>query len=248
MSIVFKAIHPIFGRANKPLRPSYQQRSPYYWWWEFLRRNEEYAACCEAGGKGELNALYKDFGVVSNDNFKQWWMERGFRLFAEKPKPVKLMELDNPNEWDSTWTKNNVMVMAVPLDIPKRHLQGLFARLLMTRPTGQRGRKALSDRDASTAKYPLHRDVSIHTLRIQLAVYDAVIQSRSSDKKTPLADIGEKLKLVPKQNKRTIKDNEVIDETKRRAVLAATVSRHFRDAQRIIANTAKGQFPNSLDD
>ena len=28
-------------------------------------------------------------------------------------------------------------------------------------------------------------------------------------------------------------------------VLAATVSRHFKDAQRIVANTAKGQFPNS---
>jgi hypothetical protein len=36
-----------------------------------------------------------------------------------------------------------------------------------------------------------------------------------------------------------------MDAAKRRAVLAATVSRHFKDAQRIIANTAKGQFPNS---
>lgn len=243
MSIVFKAKHPVFGRGSKPLGVSYQQRSPYYWWWEFLRRNEDYKACCAAGGKGALAGLYADFGVVSNDDFKEWWAEHGFRLFAEKPKPVKLAELGSPSDWDSSWTSDNVMVVAVPLDIPKRNLQGFFARLLKVRHGGKRGRKALSDKDASTARYPLHRNVSIHTLRIQLTVYDAVIQARASEKKITLAQIGERLKLVPKTNKRT--QGEVMDAARRRAVMAATVSRHFKDAQRIIANTARGQFPNS---
>jgi hypothetical protein len=243
MSIVFKAKHPIFGRGKKPLGVSYQQRSPYYWWWEFLRRNKDYRACCEAGGTGELANLYADFGVVSNDNFKEWWTEHGFHLFAEKRKPVFLKELDTPSEWESSWTKDSVMVVAVPLDIPKRELQGFFSSLLKKRHGGKRGRKALSDSDASTARYPLHRNVSIHTLRIQLAVYDAVMEARTSEKKITLAQIGERLKLVPKTNKRT--KGEIMDAARRRAVLAATVSRHFKDAQRIIANTAKGQFPNS---
>jgi hypothetical protein len=243
MRIVFKAIHPIFGGGTKPLGVSYQQRSPYYWWWEFLRRNEDYVACCAAGGTGELAGLFTDFGVVSNDNFKEWWSEHGFRLFAEKAKPVKLAELASPNDWDTSWTQDSVMVVAVPLDIPKRNLQGFFARLLKDRHSGKRGRKALSDADASTARYPLYRNVSIHTLRIQLAVYDAVMEARTSDKKITLAQIGEWLKLVPKPNKQT--EGEVMDAARRRSVLAATVSRHFKDAQRIIANTALGQFPNS---
>jgi hypothetical protein len=243
MGIVFKAHHPVFGRGNKPLGVSYQQRSPYYWWWAFLGRNEDYRACSAAGGTGELAGLYADFGVVSNDNFKEWWVQHGFRLFSEKPKPVKLAELDSPSEWDGSWTKEQVMVVAVPLDIPKRNLQGFFAELLKKRHGGKRGRKALSDKDASTARYPLHRNVSIHTLRIQLAVYDAVMEARVSEKKITLAQIGERLKLVPKTNRKT--QTEVMDAARRRAVLAATVSRHFKDAQRIIANTAKGQFPNS---
>ncbi len=208
-----------------------------------MRRNDDYRACCAAGGTGELAGLYADFGVVSNDNFKEWWTAHGFRLFAEQRKPVFLKELDTPSEWDSSWGKDSVMVVAVPLDIPKRNLQGFFAELLKKRHRGKRGRKALSDPDASNARYPLHRNVSIHTLRIQLAVYDAVVAARASDKKITLAQIGEKLKLVPKTNKRT--EGEVMDAAKRRAVLAATVSRHFKDAQHIIANTAKGQFPNS---
>ncbi len=243
MSIVFKAKHPVFGRGKKPLGLSYQQRSPYYWWWEFLRRNVEYADCCAAGGTGELAELYADFGVVSNDNFKEWWTEHGFRLFAEKAKPVKLAELNSPSDWESSWTKDSVMVVAVPLDIPKRNLQGFFAELLKRRHGGKRGRKALSDSDASSARYPLHRNVSIHTLRIQLAVYDAVLAAKASDKKITLAQIGERLKLVPKTTRKT--ETEVMDAARRRSVLAATVSRHFKDAQRIVANTAKGQFPNS---
>jgi hypothetical protein len=243
MGIVFKAQHPAFGRGDKPLSISYQQRSPYYWWWAFLRRSEAYLACCAAGGTGKLAPLYVDFGDVSNDNFKAWWNERGFTLFAEKRKPVFLTELDDPSAWDSTWSKDSVMVVAVPLDISKRHLQGFFAALLAKRHEGKRGRKALSDSDASTARYPLHRNVSIHTLRIQLAVYDAVMAARGSEKKITLAQIGANLKLVPKSNSRT--RDEVLDADKRRAVLAATVSRHFKDAQSIIANTAIGRFPSS---
>ena len=243
MSVVFKAKHPLFGRSTTPLGVSYQQRSPYYWWWEFLRRNEDYKACCAAGGTGVLAGLYADFGDVSNDTFKDWWNERGYRLFAEKRKPVLLTELDAPNEWDTSWTKDSVMVVAVPLDIPKRNLMEFFSALLAKRHGGKRGRKALSDSDASTARYPLHRNVSIHTLRIQLAVYDAVMEAKLGDKKLTLAQIGEKLKLVPKSNKRT--EGEAMDAARRRAVLASSVSRHFKDVQHIIDNTANGRFPCS---
>ena len=245
MSIVFKAQHPVFGRGSKTLGLAYQQRSPYYWWWEFLRRNEEYRACCSAGGTGELSMLYADFGVVSNDTFKDWWTAHGFYLFAEKTKPQFLEELKSPAEWKADWTDENVMVLAVPLDIPKRHLQGFFARLLKARHAGKRGRKALSDKDASTARYPLHRNVSIHTLRIQLAVYDAVMAKKRGEVKRTLAQIGADLQLVKSAMPHS-KDLRHEAEMKR-SVMAATVSRHFKDAQRIVANTALGQFPNSSD-
>lgn len=210
-----------------------------------MRRNADYAECCAGDGKGALAGLYTDFGVVSNDNFKAWWNANGYRLFAEQRKPVKLAELDIPSDWDASWSKEQVMVVAVPLDMPKRNLQGFFSKLLKKRHAGKRGRKALSDSDASNARYPLHRNVSIHTLRIQLAVYDAVLEARAGEKKVTLAQIGEKLKLVPKTNRKTA--TEVMDADRRRSVLAATVSRHFKDAQRIVAHTAKGQFPNSDD-
>lgn len=243
MSIVFKGKHPRFGRGKTASPTGTQADSHYYYWWEFLRRNEDYRACCAAGGTGPLAGLYADFGDVLNVTFKAWWSERGYRLFAEQRKPVFLKELDNPSEWDAGWNKEHAMVVVVPLDQPKRYLQGFFARLLKQRHGGRRGRKALSDKDASTARYPLHRNVTVKTLQRQLAVYDAVMAKRRGEDSRTLAKIGADLKLVPNampNSKDTIHEAE-----DKRNVMGASVSRLFRQAQKIVANTAKGQFPNS---
>ena len=245
MHVHFKAQHPVFGRTTNPRPLGYQQRSPYFWWWEFLRRNTDYLECCANEGKGQLAALYADFGDVRTDSFRQWWTagERGAVLFGEKPLPTTVKELHDASEWDSTWTKDTVMVLAVPLEIGKRRLQRYFAKLLIGRHKGKRGRKALSESDASTAKYPLHRNVSIHTLRIQLSVYDAMTANNLAVKKRTLARIGADLRLVTTAMPSAKDDKR--DAAFKRNVMAATVGRHYKDAVRIIANTVNGQFPNS---
>ena len=135
------------------------------------------------------------------------------------------------------------MVLVVPLEVGKRRLQGYFAKLLKVRHKGKRGRKALSDSDASSSKYPLHRNVSIHTLRIQLGVYDKVNANNLAVKKRTLAQIGADLRLVDTAMPNA-KDDKSIAALKRN-VMAATVSRHYKDAVRIVANTSLGQFPKS---
>ncbi len=243
MGIVFKGQHPIWGRGKKSSLTGNQTESHYYYWWEFLRRNDDYAACCAAGGTGALAGLYEKFGDVLNDTFKDWWREHGYSLFAEERKPVQLKELNDPNEWDSSWSKDHAMVVVVPLDIPKRYIQGFFARLLKERHKGERGRKALSDKDASTARFPLHRNISVSTLKKQLAVYDAVMAKKQGRDKRTLAKIGADLELVEHAMPSSKDDWETAMD--KRNVMSATVSRYFRQAQRIVANTALGQFPNS---
>ena len=39
--------------------------------------------------------------------------------------------------------------------------------------------------------------------------------------------------------------DNIYEAAEKRNVMGATVSRYFKEAERIIANTAKGQFPNS---
>ena len=243
MGITFKGQHPTWGRGKKASLIGKQADSPYYYWWEFLRRNEKYRACCAAGGTGELAGLYEKFGDVLNDTFKDWWREHGYHLFAEERKPLQLKELDSPNEWDSSWAKEHAMVVVVPLDITKRDILRFFARLLKERHSGKRGRKALSDKDASTARFPLHRNVSVKTLKNQLNVYDAVMAKKQGNDKRTLAKIGADLALVEDAMPNSKDDLDTAMD--KRNVMSATVSRYFRQAQNIVANTAKGQFPNS---
>jgi len=245
MRTTFKAQYPTFGTKNNRQSLSYQQRSPYYWWWEFLRRNEQYLECCRNGGQGDLADLYQSFGDVLHDTFKDWWMKdrRGYHLFAEKPLPQKMTRITSSGDWNPDWTTNEVMVVVVPMTVSKRALQSTFAAMLKKVHKGQRGRKALSDKDASTAKFPLYRNVSIHTLRKQLAVYDAVIENNKAHKKKTSAQLGADLRLVTEAMP---KSSDTIDESaKKRNVMTATVSRYFKAAEIIVANTAKGQFPNS---
>lgn len=245
MRVHFVAPYPLFGLAKKRLPLSQQQRSPYYWWWAFLRRNEDYLACCERGGKGKLAKLYKDFGDVRPDDFHAWWTagQRGARLFGEKTLPLNVKELKGADEWSSDWRPESVMVVAVPLDLPKRYLQSKFAELLKKRHDGRRGRKKAEEAYSSTANYQLHRNVSLPTLMAQLAVYDAVMEKRRGNTNKTLAKIGEELKLVASAMPRASDHRH--DAEHKRNVMAATVSRHLKVAERIVANVAKGQFPNS---
>jgi hypothetical protein len=243
MGLVFKGLHPVFPRrASEATARQAVERSPYYWWFEYLKRNENYRDCCLNGGSGPLADLYADWGVVLNDtSFKAWWYERGYELFAEKRTSLKLQELVSPSQWDPAWTAEDVMVVAVPLGLGKRYIQGFLSRLLKTRHKGKRGRQAKDDRAASTARYPLHRITVINTLRSQLEIYDAVTAVKRGDDKRTLAKIGADMKLV----KTAMPDSrdrpkEAAD---KRAVMAATVSRHYRQAQQNIEGTARGVFP-----
>lgn len=243
MKVHFAALHPIFGRGKNKLSINYQQRSPYYWWWEFLRRNEDYRQCCLNRGKGELSDLYADFGVVLHDNFKEWWNEgeRGRKLFAERPLLHTLRELNSVDEWDESLRSKNVTLLQVPLNMQKRYLQTAFNKFLEKRHDTKRGRQKKTDVNASTAKYPLYRHVSLETLKIQLDVYDAVMAKKRGEHNKTYIEIAKELRINPKARS----ENAEAEGRDVNQIIYPTITRYFKDACNIVANTARGEFPNS---
>ncbi len=201
--------------------------------------------CCRASGKGALSALYADFGDVLNDSFKGWWTtdERGVKLFGKAPLSFNVKELKSSAEWDTSWTKDKVMVIAFPLTVSKHHLQTKFAQLLKERHESKWGKKRIGNKKLSTTQYKLERAVSIETLRIQLDVFDKVMAKQRDDLDKILVKIGADMRLV-KNSKPDDKDVPE-DAAVKRNIMALTVSRPFNDAQRIIANTALGKFTKS---
>jgi hypothetical protein len=243
MGLVFKGLHPVFPRnASEAKAREGVERSPYYWWFEYLKRNELYRECCLNGGSGPLADFYADWGVVLNDTpFKAWWYEHGYTLFAEERSPIKLQELANPSQWDPAWTAAEVMVVAVPLSLGKRYIQGFLARLLKTRHKGKRGRQKEAARVKSSASYKLKPGTIVKTLRLQLEIYDAVMAVRRGEDNRTLAKIGADLKLVKKAMPSPREFGYIA--AKKRAVMAATVSRHFRQARQNIEGATQREFP-----
>jgi len=246
----FSAPTPRFGKQSSRLSIGNQQRSPYYWWWQYLRRNADYIACCERGGKGKLAKLYADFGDVQNDNFHEWWTssDRGATLFAEQALAIPFGELVTTEQWQSSWQADDVLVVAVPLEMSKRFIKSAFSKLLDKRHTSaKRGRPSIATlKEKSTALYALERNYTIAALQSTLAVYDLWFENelRKKTDKLTLWQIGAELKL----NRSAVLDALSEDKNDRlsgRNTLGATVHRYVTQAKRIIGNTAKGKFPLS---
>lgn len=243
----FLATHPLIGTKHKRAAPHLQQRSPYYWWWAYLRRNEHYLACCEAGGRAELAGLYEDFDDVRSDDFAAWWgggAQRGRKLFAEQDGVPVMAEIMDKHNWEKLKPTGQFVLLAFNMDVGRRKLQAKLAKFLEQHHTGKRGRRALGSTD-STALYPLHRNYSQHNLRVMLETYDAWYANQQLDKSQQLTlwQVGESIRLVP--TAMTLKKDTQAERTNKRNVMTMAVSRYVRQAKRIIANTAKGQFPNS---
>lgn len=246
--VFFSAPHPLFGRKDRRLSLTYQQRSPYYWWWAYLRRSTAYLACCERHGSGGLHELYKDFGDVRTDDFHQWWSEgnRGGSLFGEMQLEIKFGELATVDEWKSSWTRDQALIVAVPLSVSKRKLKSEFAKLLESRHAASKsGRPSLAElKKTSTAKYKLERNYTIAALSTTLSVYDLWLENQNKPKteRLTLWQVGKALNI----NKQAIQDAEskaAADRLVGRNLLGATVGRYVKQAKSMIANTEKGRFP-----
>ena len=247
MSRFFLAKHPLIGTKNKPAALHLQQRSPYYWWWAYLKRNADYIACCDGGGAGELAALYKDFGDVRGDDFRTWWgapNNKGAYLFLEQALELSVQKIDTPQQWDSRWG-DNVLVVAVNLELGRRKAQKQFADLLLAESFSKRGRKSMST-TISTARYALHRNFTSNNLKVMLSVYDAVTANDvlQKEERLKLWQIGESLKLAPVAM--PSKYDNAYDTRDKHKTMTMTVSRHYSNARAIVANTAKSEFPNSV--
>jgi hypothetical protein len=243
----FLALHPLIGTKHKPAPLSDMERSPYYWWWAYLRRNEDYLACCENEGKGELARLYQDFLDVRPDDFRGWWggeLKRGAYLFSEERIKFRMDILRSKSDWDEEWSADDVLVIALNRHINRQKLMEYFGNKLREEEIGAQGRLALK-RAKSTARYPLHRNFSQYNLKAMLATYDVWVENERLPKgeKMTLWQIGEKLRLVPTaMTHKSDSPHALVD---KKNVMTVAVSRYVKQAKAIIANTAKGEFPNS---
>lgn len=225
--------HPTFGKSKLEKSHERFKNSVYYLWWEFLRRSTAYKKCCISGGKGKLNKVYQDFGDVFASDFKIWWQsnQRGAFLFSEQlPPKMTLIEV-----LPDVSVASQVLVIQVPLALPKRFLSAEFQKLLNAHHTGKRGRR---NNASSTARYPVTGHIDTDALQKCLRVYDM----KRANPKMRLWQVTQECKAIKREAFIVGGDTQGII-TDKKLILANTASRLVKKAESIIKNVENGRFP-----
>lgn len=226
--------HPTFGTDKRPKRPWFWEDTVYFYWWSYLKRNEEYIQTCEQSGAGTLSKLYSDFGDVRGDSFKVWWKDenRGVRLFAEPEATTTLREVSKD---EINALEGEQLLIAVPLNLPKKFLLARFRSLLADRKEGGVGRQYAK---RSRAKYQFKGQPNIKALRTTLEVYDFI----KANPKKKLWEVGKILPQFQIELDECEKKGEVPSYHLKRTI-EATVSRYKRKATQTVKNVSLGVFP-----
>ena len=238
----FAYAHPLGLRASLHGSATQErlEQSVYYWWWEYLRRNEKYRQCCKRRGSGAMSKLYEDFGDVFNTDFVSWWRneDRGARLFAEPPVLRRVEELEGPEQLRAGWDRSQIVVIAVPLNLPQTYLKAKFDQLLK----GKGIKKDLARYPKhSKARYPVVTLPIVNSLKKALEAWDL----RKQEPQRALWELAVQLRLMPNQHpKEGQSKGEVTD---RKAILSVAYSKLLKKAGRWIEGAGKGQFPVKAD-
>lgn len=199
-----------------------------------MKRSEKYLETCESGGKKGLVSLYKDFGDVRGDSFKEWWSRdsRGMRLFAE-PQSLSTLEVVTKDDLDEI--QGDTLLMSVPLSLPKKFLLERFRKLLAQHRKGERGRQYAKK---SESKYKFKGQPNIQGMRTALMVYDHLL----ANPKIKLWEVG---KILPqfKMELEECEKKSIVPSYDLKRTIEATVSRYKRKATSSIGNAEQGTFP-----
>jgi hypothetical protein len=229
--------------APNPTEPKLYA-SVYYYWWAFLRLNEHYIECCVRGGTGKLSRLYKDFGDVRDgqrkstdpeaiaghvDEFREWWIEKGAYLFAEKQTKQNVMTFKKlPKSHDLSGRVFLSVPLAGNLDVTGHHIKSLL-RPYFRDYQAENGHY-------SRARYRPNDNYRLSSLYETLKIANAYQASRKSGKPIKQMALYDDAGLI---FEKTLKygDNE-------EAIKSKIVSLALKNASRLIANVVRGNFPD----
>ncbi len=258
----FPFVYPIKGIRAMPITAQtgeYRQQtraggvlrefSVYFYWWAFLKESEPYMTLCENGGKGGNKALrevYKDFGDVRG-GFWKWWnfkedlpANRGAYLFGA---PVlKKVEMVTTTQIEHT---DNVLYLAVPLDLPITKTMGQIRQVVRSQHSGQRGVR-------NTNYYKEHvKYIPSHSKSAPLAKALKAHKLRIANPNRPIWWIGNEIaadnspsKITQAElNSRDVVVREYVNA--RKNTLKVDATRTLKRAKAIIDGVEIGKFPNN---
>ena len=194
--------------------------SIYYFWWRFLRENQQFRNRLARAGSAE-ERVQRDFDKAMAMNFPNWWIAQGRFLFCE-PQSEGINVL---KEGDDIRFAPDQLLISLPVygDI-ERSLSEIRAVLgPVLKELRQQGSR-------SRARYPVAATMPLNALYKCYNVW----RVRRDNPNMKLHEVALCGGLLP---------NGPLDMADVKRTLAAAASRYIREADNIIENVGRGQFP-----
>lgn len=211
------------------------QLSVYYFWWAYLRENADYRACCDDEGAGPLSELYRDFGDVRGDDFREWWTNIGRDLFREPDHEPIIFHEELPHRLQA----ETHVLLSIPvtgdLDRVLREMRNILKDGFQ-RERDRRREQGNARRSPTAALYPVKGKPVVSTLWRRLCVWQHLQRDPGADKFLVGVACGHIHQT----------DVEKAD-AYRRNMVKTEVSKDYKEAGRLIRNVIKGRFPDFSD-
>lgn len=215
--------------------------SLYRWWWEFLRASRDFPKVrkeLETVAKADIDAVDTDFGLLGDD-FDSWWKKTGIELFAEKEIP--LIQVLKPEPDNKEYLMKTGVVLVVPMTIRRELIIDQINLMLDIYHPGDDFRR----HEFSTAKRKIFPKQRYKKIDYELMIN--IWRKKQEDLAT-----GRKEKYwwqiynqaVNDDKKKVSATKKDLDTANKRIVLGKLAEKLYTQAEAIIRNAIRGEFPN----
>ena len=209
----------------------------YEAWFNAIRLSPYLAESIDSGvwRNDKSREVHEQFGDVRGVSFDEWWVNRGYSLFAEG-KPFSKITME-PGQGDA---EGKSLTMTIPLNVSPKTLRDQFDDLL------EQHHPYYKDFDrwkASTSKLPIRKSkLTSLSINIWLEVYETWVDMGGLTGSVHLYEVGEKLNLAPKH---VVKRGDMpTDITDKHQAMSLVVAEYLGKAKNLIAYaSAEGWFP-----
>lgn len=223
--------------------------SMYEAWFDALKASPWYNEICETRGfpSEAAKECYENFGDLRPMSFKKWWLEIGYKIFAERVRYEEMKDRGIVNGATKTlkYKKGendpSKLLIEVPLNLDPKKLKEQFEAILREHSNYYEHKNRFKE---STAPVPFDRDskLSYGTIKLWLHIYKEVEKERELHKDATLADICRKLELR-KNLFADFGEGTVVDDSQIRQQAANAVSEYYQKARRLMAHATEMRFP-----
>ncbi len=248
--------YPRFGRGVYSEKTPAQsvKDSPYFWWFKFLQLNADYLATEEGKGVGVCGDMFKDFGNISDTDFKSWWNGHS-HLFAEERSSYLFTVAKSVSDL-APFDSHEAINIIVPLTWSQKGLKKRFAQIVAKYVShtpkglnlaGSTARYRLGTRWVTSAMEAAYR---VYTVRQEHMEKGAAKTGKAQHKgavskkyKMSWADVAIKAKI---SGAHELKIGEVTRNTAdQRRILTILATRYYARAEDYIECAATNTFPPS---